>query len=62
MTRITFGPWMPDQPDLGLARLEEALNCLPRAQGYEAMPDLQAFGSTVTASAAGRRAASTAAR
>jgi hypothetical protein len=51
MSRIAFGPWTPDQPDLGLARLEEALNCLPRVQGYEAMPDLQAFGSSVTAAA-----------
>lgn len=50
MPRIPFGPWLPDATDVGHAGLEEALNCFPRADGYEAMPDVQTFGTSVTAS------------
>lgn len=49
--KIPFGPWTPDATDIGHNGLEEALNCFPRADGYAAMPEMQTFGSSVTASA-----------
>lgn len=49
--RVPLGAWAPDQVGLGVESLDEALNVLPRADGYDAFPDVQVIGSSVTASA-----------
>lgn len=40
LATINFGPYLPDQPDLGNQGLEVARNVLPRERGYDSLPSL----------------------
>ena len=42
---MEFGPFTPDQPDLNNPGLELARNVLPRVNGYDSLPALNAYGT-----------------
>lgn len=44
LATIKFGEYMPDQPDLENPGMEVARDCLPRLNGYDALPTLQSLG------------------
>jgi hypothetical protein len=51
--RIPLGPLAPDNPDLGNAGLEDAVNCIPLGSGYGPLPDAQAFSSSLSGTCMG---------
>ncbi|TXL80469.1 hypothetical protein FHP25_05440 [Vineibacter terrae] len=51
--RLALGPLAPDNPDLGNAGLEDAVNCLPLSGGYGPLPDARAFSSSLSSTCMG---------
>jgi hypothetical protein len=45
MSGIPYGPWTPDQPQLGAGSIE-ALNCIPAARSKKPFPSFGAFSTT----------------
>ncbi|HKV00423.1 MAG TPA: hypothetical protein VJR58_34300 [Vineibacter sp.] len=51
--RLALGPLAPDNPDLGNAGLEDAVNCLPLANGYGPLPEARTFSSSLSGTCMG---------
>lgn len=54
---ITFGEWLPDQPDLNNAGVTVATNVVPAANGYRSFPSFVSFSNAATARIRGMFAA-----
>jgi len=51
--RVALGPLAPDNPDLGNAGLEDAVNCIPLDTAYGPFPDTQVFSASISGRAQG---------
>lgn len=51
--RLALGPLAPDNPDLGNAGLEDAVNCIPLTTGYGPLPDARTFSSSLSGTCMG---------
>jgi len=45
---ITFGEWLPDQPDFSNAGVVEATNVIPAANGYRSMPGFVQYSTAAS--------------
>jgi hypothetical protein len=51
--RVALGPLAPDNPDLGNAGLEDAVNCVPLDSTYGPFPQEQVFSASISGRAQG---------
>ena len=42
---ISFGEWLPDQPDLNLKGVKVATNVIPAVSGYRSLPSFSAVSN-----------------